>query len=465
MSLLRLRKKRVLALQKVEQLISLNALELEAPNLFRKPEEYINHEVIQLSNLAKCIVACNEARKKITETAMFVSQSETLNNFTNLSMIEIIGQMRRHRKILQQKQEQILHMEEDIRNIQNLASKQANEIFELEQKLGTHRGGRPRYQQIIISTNKRNIDESLIKYKLTQELIGHTDCVWDIATSPDGNFIVASGHDFSVRSWRYNGTKWENLHNYNTHTNFVKSVDCRLVNGRLLVASASHDATVKCWDALNGNCIWSQGHSSSVLGVAIGDNLVVSAGFNDKSYRVWQLENGTHVKTISNAFNHTAVYVKFRDPVTCREIVTGGNDDTSVGMMKMFDVETGSLTLTSKGNHPGWIWRVAVSDDAKFVITSSYVHNLIKVWDLNSGELVRSLDGHTGGVYQLNTCCYHYLVSAGEDKNVNVWNWETGNRINSFPAKSSAFRGACCSPDGRWITGGGGDQAVFLWSL
>jgi len=400
------------------------------------------------------------------EAVANVSQ-EIIQNSETLSIEKITLRIDEHEKILKQREEEIISMEKEINYLNELTMKQANQIVELEKNIETISLMSSLSKDEGVKKQRVDVDnESIFKnYKCTAELEGHTDCVWDIATTIDGNFIVASGHDFSVRCWTYDGTKWANSYAFTDHTNFVKGVDCRVVNDRILVGSSSHDHTIKCRDGQTGVCLWTQNHTNSVLGITIGDILVASAGFYEKSFRISQLGDGTEVRTIANAYNHTAVYTKFRDPVNCQQIVTVGNEVANRGMMKLFDVETGSLVVSSRGEHEGWIWRVTVTDDGQFAITSSYIHKKIKVWDLDSGELVRQIDGHDGGVYQLATCRYEYLVSAGQDKNVNLWNWQTGRFIKSFRSKSSAFRGATCSPDGRWICGGGGDRNVLVWSL
>jgi WD40 repeat protein len=54
--------------------------------------------------------------------------------------------------------------------------------------------------------------------------------------------------------------------------------------------------------------------------------------------------------------------------------------------LKLWDLETGRTLRTLEG-HSGWVWGVAVTPDGKRAVSSSNDHTL-KVWDLTTGLLV-----------------------------------------------------------------------------
>ena len=66
-----------------------------------------------------------------------------------------------------------------------------------------------------------------------------------VAFSPSGKLVASASHDNTVRLW--DAGSGEPVRTLNGHTHLVRAVAFSL-NGQLL-ASASHDNTVKLWDA------------------------------------------------------------------------------------------------------------------------------------------------------------------------------------------------------------------------
>jgi WD40 repeat protein len=74
-----------------------------------------------------------------------------------------------------------------------------------------------------------------------------------------------------------------------------------------------------------------------------------------------------------------------------RFIVSGSEDRT----VKVWELESGRL-LRSLKEHADDVNAVAVSPDGRFIVSGSD-DRTVKVWELESGRLLRSLEGHTVG--------------------------------------------------------------------
>lgn len=83
---------------------------------------------------------------------------------------------------------------------------------------------------------------------------------------------------------------------------------------------------------------------------------------------------------------------------------------------------------TFKG-HSNGVTCLQIWDDTTLA-TGSY-DNTIKIWDLESGQEVRTLEGHTRGIRSLQMD-EQKLVSASLDGTVKFWNWRTGQLLNTL---------------------------------
>jgi len=83
--------------------------------------------------------------------------------------------------------------------------------------------------------------------------------------------------------------------------------------------------------------------------------------------------------------------------------------------------------------HDNGVTCLQIWDDA-ILATGSY-DNTIKIWDLETGEELRTLTGHTRGIRSLQMDD-HKLLSASLDGTVKVWNWRTGKCIRTLSSHS-----------------------------
>jgi WD40 repeat protein len=82
-------------------------------------------------------------------------------------------------------------------------------------------------------------------------LTGHTNHLLSVVFTPDGQTLISSGEDSSVRLWRVD--TGECLRILEIHINWVLSVALS-PDGQTL-ATGSDGKTVKFWDITTGECI------------------------------------------------------------------------------------------------------------------------------------------------------------------------------------------------------------------
>jgi len=108
---------------------------------------------------------------------------------------------------------------------------------------------------------------------------------------------------------------------------------------------------------------------------------------------------------------------------------------------------------------------VVISPDGK-TFASNSTGNCSKLWNLPTGELIRTFSGHSGAVYCVAISPNGKILASGSyDKQIKLWNLETGQEISTLKGHSGLIRSLAFSPDGETLVSGSGDHTIRLWNL
>ncbi|ORX96573.1 WD40 repeat-like protein [Basidiobolus meristosporus CBS 931.73] len=99
--------------------------------------------------------------------------------------------------------------------------------------------------------------------------------------------------------------------------------------------------------------------------------------------------------------------------------------------------------------------------DNTHLITGSYDHT-VKVWDIESGELLRTLTGHTRCVraLQFNSC---KLITGSMDSTLKIWNYRTGECIRTLEGHTNGI--VCLHFDNSTLASGSVDGTIKIWNF
>lgn len=157
-------------------------------------------------------------------------------------------------------------------------------------------------------------------------------------------------------------------------------------------------------------------------------------------------------------------------------LATGCNRNTTV-----YDTTTGSeivkLPNDNIGRMDNYVRSVAFSPDNKLLVTGSE-DKMIRVWDLASRRILRTLTGHRSEIYSLVfSLDGKEIVSGSGDRTSRIWNIEDGSlkkeliiddvRINENTGqpREAGVTSVAVSPDGKLLAAGSLDHVVRIWEL
>ncbi|CAO3578793.1 unnamed protein product [Absidia cylindrospora] len=135
-------------------------------------------------------------------------------------------------------------------------------------------------------------------------------------------------------------------------------------------------------------------------------------------------------------------------------VMTGSYDKT----IRIWNLETGELIRVLKG-HTRCV-RALQFDEAKLV-TGAMDHTL-KIWNWHTGECIRTLEGHTGGVLSLHFDC-RLMASGSVDHTIRVWNFKAGECCTLTGHTEWVNSVRLCQQD--MLVSGSDDSTVRLWDL
>lgn len=145
------------------------------------------------------------------------------------------------------------------------------------------------------------------------------------------------------------------------------------------------------------------------------------------------------------------------------KFIAVGSDD---GHLRVFDVE-GQMLFRNLDGHDGTVLAIAWSPDTK-TITSACSHNMIKTWDVETGECKNT--EYMGG-YSLSLSfspdCKRIAMVKRSDSNIQIHDTSSSDLVRIItPEHKGSDMTACVawSPDGVQLASSGRGRTVSIWN-
>ncbi|ETO22761.1 mycorrhiza-induced NACHT/WD40-repeat domain protein, NWD [Reticulomyxa filosa] len=219
-----------------------------------------------------------------------------------------------------------------------------------------------------------------------------------------------------------------------------------------------------------------QGHSDFVDSVQFSpDCSKIVSSSKDKTIRIWNIKSGKEIRILEGHFDDVN-NVKFSTKENSKDIqimlqvlnfspcgrnIVSGSWD---GTIRFWDVNSGQEIKILEG-HSSVINDVHFSPDGQTVVSSSKDQTVV-IWDVKSGKKIIELENHSHNVTRAQFSSDALsVVSCSRDKTILIWNVKSGTVEQQLDGHNSAVNDVKFSPDGQTIVSCSESKTIRLWDV
>ncbi len=279
--------------------------------------------------------------------------------------------------------------------------------------------------------------------------------MYTVAWSPDGQSVLGSGPGFNQVNLR-NSTTGEILMSIPTDGYPIFESAFSSDGTTILLTEAT--GAGRLFDIRTGNIIHTfyteichLNLPTAAITFSPDSKMILTSGL--KKLTLWDLQTFHHIQIFEGHTNCISQATFSPDGRTIASADLNGN-------VLLRDIETGNIvhriSLFSGTKVEGQTRGLAYSPDGQILAIANDLLPGVSLWDVKTGEQLRSFYQHQDGAIKLITALKfspdgRYIVTASLDTTIRLWDVATGAEV----ARYRACRGGCFdvdfSPDGRYI--------------
>lgn len=319
---------------------------------------------------------------------------------------------------------------------------------------------------------ENTLAEAALGYGTREVFTGHRAEVTDVDISPDGNTLISSSQDGTVRLWDVASgqeIQWDRETGAQVLVSEELVADTRAMvghngdvdsvafspDGRLAV-SGSKDFTAIIWDVATGTELRQlRGHQENISKVAFSpDGRSILTGSKDASLILWDAQTGEMIRQF---VGHNSRITGLAFSPDGRHILS------SVTTAILWDVETGEplheFRMASS------IKSLSISPDGVTAITAS-ADGILALWDLETGSELKTFSLEAG---ILEAIVFHpngqTLLASMAQGNIYLIDITTGKTLTVLSAHQDTVLDMAISTDGQYMASASKDQTLRLWNI
>lgn len=301
---------------------------------------------------------------------------------------------------------------------------------------------------------------------------GCTSGIRSLSLSSNGQTLASRGQDETVHLWdlqlddvQFNETA-SRLHPYKTFHRTTDSSsyltswtsDLSFNADDRTVATNGQDGSILVWDVQTGVFNQWSGHDAPVWTVRFHPTAqILASGSHDQTVRLWDVQTHQCLRVLQG---HQDGVRAIAFDAGGQRLASGSSDQT----IRLWDLQTGEGLRVLRG-HTGGVFTLTFAPNGQYLVSGSF-DQTIRLWDLQTGNCVRVLRGHKGGVWSIALSPDGQTLASGSgDRTVLLWNLQTGNCLKVLQEHTSWVASVIFSSDGQMVLSGSDDRTIKLWDV
>ena len=304
----------------------------------------------------------------------------------------------------------------------------------------------------------------------------NSETVFSIDISSNG-MLASGGSDGSISIWNLTNKEMGKIKTISrAHSSGIRDITFSS-NGEVL-ASASNDHSIKLWNTNTGNLnlinrlenssdTGIESHLSNVTSVAISHNgKLLASGSDDKTVKLWNVEAGKKLETIPGYSKYVEdVVFSPDDQLLATSTYNGKIVVWKINPSNEFTKYRFIRKQASMSDNLRQVRDLAFSPNGKLLASASD-DDTIKLWNPQTGNLIRTLKGHSSNVTSVAISPDGKLLASGsDDYTVKLWNLETGDELVTLTGHTNYVQDVAFSPDGHFLASGSYDNTIRVWRM
>lgn len=279
--------------------------------------------------------------------------------------------------------------------------------------------------------------------------------VWQIALSPDGQWLASAHENGTIQLRNINTEK--DLIVLSDHAGAIR--DLAFHPHRNLLASASSDRTVKFWHIPTGECVGTlDDHSESLWAIRFNpQGTYLASVCADRGVKVWDVKTGECLRV----FSIDTVQMNGIAFSPNGQILAFACQDKTI---RLWDIECDRQIRILQGHRMG-VWGLAFSADGQILISSSGSAQ-VKFWQVDSGQCWKTFQGEMQGLWAIAfDKSFTQMVSSGDDGRIRLWSLATKKCLHIMSGHLTRIVATDYHPQQPWVASASYDGFVKLWDM